>query len=41
MVKDKFSSKLPEGFGVQNTYTELMPGSKSSCSKSETHLLET
>ena len=28
MVEDKFNSKLPEGLGVQNTYTELMPGRK-------------
>ena len=26
MVEDKFVSKLPEGLGIQNTYTELMPG---------------
>ena len=28
MVEDKSNSKLPEGFSVQNTYTELMPGRK-------------
>ena len=28
MVEDKCNSKLPEGLGVQNTYTELMPGRK-------------
>ena len=28
IVENKLDSKLPEGFGVQNTYTELMPDSK-------------
>ena len=27
MVENKSKSKLPEGLGVKNTYTELMPGS--------------
>ena len=28
IVENKLDSKLPEGLGVQNTYTELMPDSK-------------
>ena len=28
MVEDKSNSKLPEGLGVQNTYTELIPDRK-------------
>ena len=31
MVEDKSNSKLSEGLGVQNTYTELMPCSKKIC----------